>query len=151
MTVKRLPEGYSAVTPYLIVRGVPRLIDFLKQVFAAEELHRTALPDGTVMHAELRIGGAPLMMGEAGGEWQPLPGSIYIYVDDTDATYRRALAAGAVSVMEPADQFHGDRYGGVRDAAGNVWWIATHVEDVSREEMARREKEFLAKKARGQS
>jgi len=147
--VKPIPDGYHALTPYLIVSGVSRLIEFLKNAFGADELHRTVLPDGTVMHAEVRIGGSPLMMGEAGGAFPPMPGSIYLYVKDADAAYRRALDAGAVSVMEPADQFHGDRYGGVKDPSGNCWWIATHIEDVLPEEMKRREKEFIERKARG--
>jgi uncharacterized glyoxalase superfamily protein PhnB len=149
MAVKPIPDGYPGVIPYLIVKGVPGLIDFLKRVFAAEEKHRTVLPDGTVMHAEVKISGCPLMMGEASGQWQPMPASLYVYVSDCDAAYRRALAAGAVSLMEPADQFHGDRHGGVQDPHGNQWWIATHVEDVPPEEMERRQKEFIAKKARG--
>ena len=147
--VRPIPEGYHALTPYLIVEGVPRLLDFLKKVFDAQELHRTTMPDGTVMHAEVRIDDSPLMMGEAGGPFSPMPGSIYVYVKDADATYRRALDAGAVSLMEPADQFHGDRYGGVKDPSGNVWWISTHIEDVSPEEMERRQKEFMERKAKG--
>src|SRR5688572_312099 len=141
--VKPIPDGYHALTPYLIVEGVPRLLEFLERAFGAEETHRTAMPDGTVVHAEVRIDGSPLMMGEARGEFRPMPGSIYFYTRDADAAYRRALDAGAVSLMEPADQFHGDRFGGVKDPAGNHWWIATHIEDVSPEEMARREKEFI--------
>jgi len=147
--VKPIPDGYHALTPYVIVEGVPRLLEFLKRAFGAEEVHRTALPDGTVMHAEVRIDGSHLMMGEARGEFPPMPGSIFFYVRDADAVYRRALDAGAVSLMEPADQFHGDRYGGVRDPAGNCWWIATHIEDVSPEELERRQKEFIERKAKG--
>jgi PhnB protein len=147
--VKPIPDGYHALTPYLIVRGVPRLLEFLKSAFGAEEVRRTAMPDGTIMHAEVRIDGSALMMGEAHGEFAPMPGSIFYYVKDADAVYRRALDAGAVSLMEPADQFHGDRHGGVKDPAGNSWWIATHIEDVSREEMERRAKEFIERKANG--
>ena len=146
--VKPIPDGYHALTPYVIVEGVPRLLEFLKRAFGAEEVHRTALPDGTVMHAEVRIEGSPLMMGEARGEFRPMPGSIFFYVRDADAVYRRALDAGAVSLMEPADQVHGDRYGGVKDPTGNCWWIATHIEDVSPEELERRQKEFIERKAR---
>jgi uncharacterized glyoxalase superfamily protein PhnB len=78
------------------------------------------------------------MIGEAGGQWQPMPCNLYVYVPDTDATYRRALAAGAVSIMEPSDQYYGDRNAGVKDPCGNSWWLATHKEDVSAEEMQRR-------------
>lgn len=135
---KPIPEGHHTVMPYLIVPSAPRLIDFLKQVFGAQETHRTTLPDGRVMHAQVRIGDSAVMMGEALGEWPPMPASLYVYVDDTDAAYQRALAAGATSVMAPADQFYGDRNAGVKDADGNLWWIATHLEDVSKEELERR-------------
>lgn len=135
----RPPDGYPAVSPYLIVPGVARLIEFLQSVFDAREQHRFDRPDGTVMHAEVRIAGQPVLMGEPTPEWPPMPGSLYVYVEDCDAVYRRALEAGGESVMEPATMPHaGDRYGGVRDPSGNVWWIATHVEDVSAEEMKRR-------------
>ena len=122
-----IPEGYHAVTPYLVVQGVPTLIDFLKQVFEAQEIMRMPRPDGTIMH----------------GEFRPMPGSLYLYVDDTDATYQRALQAGASSMMEPADQFWGDRHAGVVDPVGNHWWIATHLEDVPPDEMARRAEAFM--------
>ena len=138
MAVKPIPEGYHTVTPYLVVPGVARLIEFLQQAFDAEERHRMARPDGTIMHAEVRIGDSIVMMGEATGEFQPIPAMIHLYVADVDAAYRRALAAGATSVREPTDQFYGDRTGGVKDASGNQWWIATHVEDVPPEEMKRR-------------
>jgi uncharacterized glyoxalase superfamily protein PhnB len=139
VAVKLIPDGYHSITPYLIVPGVARLLDFLKEAFGAEETHpRMTRPDGAVMHAEVRIGDSRLMMGEPGGNWTPMPGSLYLYVPDTDAVYRRALAAGATSLMEPADQFYGDRNAGVKDPSGNSWWIATHKEDVSHEEMVRR-------------
>jgi PhnB protein len=138
MAVKPIPDDHYSVTPYLMVHGVPQLIDFLKKAFDARENHRCALPDGTVMHAEVRIGNSPVMMGEAPAGVPLMPGCLYLYVEDTDAVYRRALAAGATSMMEPADQFYGDRNAGVSDPAGNAWWIATHVEDVSPEEVTRR-------------
>lgn len=138
MAVKPMPEGYHSVTPYLVVSGVTALIEFLKQAFGAEEIHRMARPDGTVMHGEVRIGGSAIMMGEASGAFEPMPAMIHLYVEDADATYRRALEAGAASVREPTDEFYGDRAGGVKDRFGNQWWIATHVEDVPPDEMARR-------------
>jgi uncharacterized glyoxalase superfamily protein PhnB len=139
VAVKPIPEGYHSVTPYLVVPGIARLIDFLKASFSAEETHpRMTRPDGTVMHAELRIGDSMIMMGEPTGQFGPMPAAIYLYVEDTDAAYRRALQAGATSVMEPADQFYGDRNAGVKDPSGNIWWIGTHQEDVSPEELARR-------------
>jgi len=90
------------------------------------------------MHAEVMVGDSPIMLGEPMGQFQPMPASIYVYVPDTDACYQRAIKAGAASLMEPADQFYGDRNAGVRDPAGNVWWIGTHIEDVAPEEIARR-------------
>lgn len=138
MAVKPIPEGYHSVTPYLTVQGVPTLIDFMKQAFEAQEIERVTRPDGTVGHAEVKIGDSIVMMGEAGGEGQPMPGAVYLYVNDVDATYTRALRAGAVSTMEPMDQFYGDRSAGVKDPSGNQWWIATHKEDLSREELIKR-------------
>lgn len=146
MVVKPIPEGFHTVTPYLLVKGVAQVLDFLKQAFDAKEITRSAMPDGTVMHAQVKIGDSFVMMGEAGGPWQPMPGSIYLYVPDTDATYKRALKAGATSVMEPADQFYGDRNAGVKDSVGNMWWISTHVEDVSPEEMKKREEAYMKEK-----
>jgi PhnB protein len=137
MPVKPIPTGYHSVTPYLVVPGVARVIEFLKQAFKAEEVERMARPDGTVMHAEVRIGDSIIMMGEPNDKFPAMPAAVYLYVPDVDAAYKRALAAGAASTMEPANQFYGDRNAGVKDASGNVWWIATHVEDVPREEMAK--------------
>jgi PhnB protein len=97
------------------------------------------------MHAEVRIGDSILMMGEASEEFPPMPGSFYVYVEDTDAAYQRALDAGAETLMEPADQFYGDRNAGVWDSCGNSWWIATHIEDVPEEEIGRRARERMAK------
>src|SRR6266568_5870663 len=106
--------------------------------FDATELERMSRPDGTIGHAEVRIGDSVVMMGEARGESTPMPGTLYVYVSDTDAVYKRALEAGAASLMEPADQFYGDRNAAVKDAVGNRWWIATHKEDVSPQEIVRR-------------
>jgi uncharacterized glyoxalase superfamily protein PhnB len=138
MAVQPIPDGFHTVTPYLLVSDAARLIEFLKLAFGAEEVHRTARPDGGIMHAQVRVGDSAVMMGEVGGEWKPMPSMLYLYVADTDAAYKRALQAGATSMMEPADQFYGDRNAGVKDHCGNLWWIATHIEDVSPEELARR-------------
>src|SRR5579875_3660143 len=121
MAVKPIPDGFHTVTPYLTVPGVAKLSDFLKQAFEAEEtMPRFPLPDARSTHAEGRIGDSMVMMGEAQAPWQPMPASMYLYVKDTDATYKRALQAGATSLMEPADQFYGDRNAGVKDPSGNV-------------------------------
>lgn len=138
MSVKPVPEGHHTVTPYLVVADAARLLDFLKQAFQAIEIHRMEGPDGRVRHAEVKIGDSMVMMGEAQGEYKPMPCSLYLYLEDCDAVYQQALKAGATSISEPANQFYGDRQGAVKDPCGNQWWIATHVEDVSNEEIALR-------------
>ncbi|HXH10729.1 MAG TPA: VOC family protein [Alphaproteobacteria bacterium] len=143
MAVKPIPDGFHTVTPFLVVQGASTLIDFLKQAFDATEVFRMADPDGAVMHAEVKIGDSIIMMGEASGEHKPMPVGMYLYVNDVDAVYKRALQAGATSQMEPANQFWGDRQGGVKDPAGNLWWIATHIEDVPPEELSRRAEAFM--------
>jgi PhnB protein len=132
-----IPEGYSTVTPYLCVVEAARLIEFLKQAFAAKVIVRMDGPDGSVMHAEVKIGDSMVMIGQVPAE-RATRAMLHLYLPDADATYKKALAAGATSVREMADQFYGDRTGGVRDAFGNDWYIATHIEDVSPEEMKRR-------------
>ncbi|MGH2574533.1 MAG: VOC family protein [Ignavibacteria bacterium] len=144
--VRPVPDGYHTVTPYLIVKGIPKLIDFLKQTFDAKEIHRFKTPDGTIAHAEVKIGDSVVMMGEAGGTFEPMPCMIHMYVDDADKVYNRALKAGATSLREPKDQFYGDRSGGVKDASGNQWWISTHIEDVSPEEIRKREEAYMNQK-----
>jgi PhnB protein len=136
--VKPVPEGYHTVTPILMVDGAAKLIDFLKRAFGAQEKERFTDPTGKIAHAEVRIGDSILQLSDSGGEWRPIQVPLLLYVTDTDSAYQRALKAGATSVREPADQFYGDRTGGVKDAFGNTWWIATHTEDVSREELQRR-------------
>jgi PhnB protein len=138
MNVKPIPEGYHTVTPYLVVRGVAGLIEFLKQAFDAVEIHRLTRPDGGVGHAEVKIGDSRIMLGEPMGDRSPMPAMLYLYLNDVDAVYRRALEAGATSMSEPADQFYGDRNAGIKDPCDNLWWIATHIEDVSPEELSRR-------------
>jgi PhnB protein len=144
MAVKPIPDGYHSVTPYLVVQGTTTLLDFLKQAFDAQEAFPPMRrPDGTIMHAEVRIGDSVVMMGEPMGDMPPMPGSLYLYVHDADAVYQRALQAGATSLMAPTDQFYGDRSAGVKDPVGNRWWIATHKEDVSPEELAKRAEAFM--------
>lgn len=138
MAVKPIPEGYHTGTPYLVVSGVARLIDFLKQAFGAEEVHVMKDSAGAIRHAEFKIGDSRVMMGEANEQWKAMPSGIYLYVPDVDATYHRAIKAGATSLMEPTDQFYGDRHGGVTDPSGNIWWISTRIENVSPEEMQTR-------------
>ena len=148
MAVKAIPDGYHSVTPYLSVPSGEALIEFLERAFGATVKERLTRPDGAFWHGEVRIGDSIVMIGEGREDWPPRPGSLYLYVEDTDATYRRALAAGATSVMQPVDVFYGDRNAGVRDPLGNEWWIATHIEDVPRDEMKRRADAQAAKRAK---
>jgi PhnB protein len=121
----KAPPGYHTVTPYLVVEGVPQLIEFLEQAFEGTEKMRDRRPDGTVAHAEVQIGDSIVMMGEPQDASSTMPGMIHVYVGDVDSTYERALQAGATSLREPADQRYGDRVAGVKDQFGNQWWIAT--------------------------
>jgi PhnB protein len=136
--VKSVPEGYHTITPYLVVTGAQKYVDFLKRAFNAQELYTMRKPDGSIGHCEYRIGNSNVMVGESRGDWKPTTAALYLYLDDCDTVYQRAIEAGAISVQEPADQFYGDRSGGVKDFAGNMWWIATHKEDVAPEELDRR-------------
>ncbi|MCI0439822.1 MAG: VOC family protein [Chloroflexi bacterium] len=145
MAVKPVPEGHHTITPSLMVHGADRLIDFLEQAFGAKASERVERPDGAIMHAEVRIGDSVIMLGEPMTPSEPpMTGALYLYVNDADATYKRALDAGAVSIMEPSDQFWGDRMSAVKDAFGNTWWIATRVEDVPPEELKERAETFMS-------
>jgi PhnB protein len=139
------PRGYHSVTPYLIVEGVPRLIQFLKETFNAEGGESIKGPDGRVAHAEMRVGDSVIMMADPTPKYDAIAYDaiacqLYVYLENVDITFKRALEAGASSVQEPADQFYGDRTAGFKDPTGNFWWIAQRVEEVSREEMERRMK-----------
>ncbi|MDZ4719708.1 MAG: VOC family protein [Roseiflexaceae bacterium] len=122
------PQGYSTVSPYLIVDNASRSIDFLVQVFDAIELRRFAGPTGAIMHAEVRLDDTVIMLADGSPDWAAIPTSVHVYVADVDATYRRALAAGATSVQEPVKKEDADKRGGVKDAGGTTWWIATMME-----------------------
>lgn len=122
------PDDYSTVSPYLVVDGAEGTIDFLVEVFDAVELRRFPDDDGKLMHAEVRIHDTVVMLADAVEEWPPVPSHVHVYVPDVDATYERALAVGAESVQEPAQKGDVDRRGGVKDAGGTTWWIATRVE-----------------------
>jgi uncharacterized glyoxalase superfamily protein PhnB len=124
--VNPIPEGFHTLTPYLIVEGADRLLAFMKQAFGAEQKLRVPKPDGTIMHAEVRIGDSPVELADANDQYAPRPTAIHLYVSDADAAYQRALQAGATSTHEPVDQPYGDREAGVKDPCGNYWYIATH-------------------------
>jgi len=150
--VKPVPDGYHTVTPYMTVRGAAKAIDFYKEAFGAVEVLRMPMPDGSVAHAEIKIGDSVIMMGEENPAWgnkspQALGGTptgLMIYVPDCDAVFARALAAGATVSKPLTDQFYGDRSGTVIDPFGHQWTLATHVEDVPPEEMQTRMDAMMA-------
>jgi PhnB protein len=123
-------EGAPTLQPYLHPLRAEPVINFMKRAFGAEELGRYAAPDGVIHHTTVRIGNAHMEMGEAHGPYQPMPTMFYLYVEDCDALYKRAMSAGATSISEPKDQPYGDRSGGVVDPFGNKWYIATHIKDM---------------------
>src|SRR5436305_8274179 len=153
MAVKPIPDGYHTVTPYLICKDAARAIDFYKSAFGATELLRMDGPGGTVAHAEIKVGNSPIMLSEGcpqmgfrdphalGGT----PVSICLYVEDSDAVTETAIAAGATVLRPITDQFYGDRSATLTDPFGHVWTVATHKEDVTPEECARRAQEWMAK------
>lgn len=128
MSVSWKPDGYTSVAPYLIVDGAGRTIEFLQRAFDAAEVRRFPALDGRVLHAEVRIGDTIVMIADANANW-PAPGAhVHVYVPNVDDTYRRALEAGAASVQAPIKKDDADKRGGVKDAGGTTWWIATKVE-----------------------
>jgi len=136
--VNPIPKGYHSITPYLTVANAADLMQFVKRAFGAQEVLSHRGPDGSIQHAEARVGDSIVMMGQASGDMKPRPCTIYLYVPNVDEVYRTALNAGGKIVREPADQFYGDRNAAVEDTCGNQWFIATHIEDVAPEEFRRR-------------
>jgi PhnB protein len=143
--VRPIPEGYHTVTPWFMVKDSAQLIDFMTKAFDATEIGRVYNPDGKIGHAEVQIGDSVVMMFDAKEEWPYIPTLIRLYVEDGDAVFQKALNAGATIVTEMTELGFGDRGGRVRDPFGNIWWIQTHIEDVSPEEMAKRagEKKYI--------
>ena len=149
MAVKAIPDGYSSLTPYLVIKGADKALDYYKKVFGAVETVRMPGPDGRVMHAEVKIGNSILMLSDENperGYLSPVTiggsgASVMLYTDDVDATFKKAVDAGGKAEMPPTDMFWGDRMGNIKDPFGHSWAIATHKEDVSPEEMGRRMKE----------
>jgi PhnB protein len=141
---KPIPDGYHSVTPYLICRGAQAAIEFYARALGATELYRMPDPEGRIMHAELQVGDSRVMLADETPEFRsPLsvggtPVTIVLYVNDVDATFRRAIEAGAKELRAVKTQFYGDRSGTLVDPFGHVWTVGTHVEDVSPEEMNRR-------------
>ena len=150
--VKAIPDGYNAVTPYLIVDGAAAAIEFYKKIFGAKEVMRMPAPGGRIGHAEVKIGDSHVMLADENPDMNARspksvggsPISLLLYVDDVDKTVERAIAAGARLKRPVADQFYGDRTGGIEDPFGHQWYVATHTEDVSPEEMQKRSRELAA-------
>lgn len=150
-STKPIPEGYHTASPYLIVTNAAQAIDYYKQAFGATEIMRLANAEGKIMHAEIRIGDSPIMLCDESPKCKAFSPrtigdtsvSIFLYLEDVDAVVNRAVAAGATLVMPVADQFWGDRCGTITDPFGHKWSVATHVEDVSPEEIARRARELF--------
>jgi len=138
MAVNPIPADYARVTPNIVADPAERVADFMKQVFGAQERMRMPMPGGKIAHAELTIGDSVVMLADPAPDFPPSPVTLHVYVEDIDATYRKALAAGGSSLREPATQFYGDRSAAVVDPAGNRWSIATRVEDVPEDEMMKR-------------
>lgn len=152
MAVKGIPEGHNSVSPYLIVDGAERALDFYRRAFGAVELFRHRAPTGKVGHAEVRIGDTVVMLADVHPEvdahdpthYGGSPISLHVYVEDVDAVAARAIAAGAKVKRPVADQFYGDRLGTFEDPFGHTWHLSTHLEDVSAEELDRRAKAAMA-------
>ena len=148
--VNPIPAAYHSVTPYLIVNGAAKAIAFYKEVFGASEMMRMPGPNGTICHAEIKIGDSPMMLADEmpGTEFKSAaslagsPVALLAYVEDVDACAARALAAGATEIRAVQDQFYGDRSGTYRDPFGHIWTISTHIENVSPEELQRRMSEM---------
>jgi PhnB protein len=144
--VKAIPDGYHSATPYLIVNGAARALDFYKRAFGAKELMRIPAPGDRVGHAEMKVGDSVIMLADehpemdarAPGHFGGSPVSLLLYVTDVDKQFKQALDAGATEVRPVADQFYGDRSGTLKDPFGHSWHLSTHKEDVSMDEMARR-------------
>ena len=122
------PDNYNTVSPYLIVAGANRTIEFLRNVFGAVELRRFTDAAGNILHAEVRIDDTVVMLADGAEGWPPVPSHVHIYVNDVDTLYKRALEEGAISIQEPIKKDDEDKRGGVKDAGGTTWWIATKVE-----------------------
>src|SRR5881398_1988101 len=146
MPVKPIPDGYHSVTPYLIVSGAAQAIDFYQRALGAKERMRLAMPDGKIGHAELQIGDSVIMLADEFpqmGANSPLtiggtPVGICVYVENVDAVFKQAIAAGATEERPVKNQFYGDRSGTLIDPFGHKWTIATHIEDITPEEISRR-------------
>ncbi len=139
---KAIPDGFHTVTPFLLANDAANLIKFIKKAFKGEITYMMQSEDGVVRHATVKIGSSLVMISNATEQYEAMHCMLHLYVEDTDAVYDCAIKAGAESLREPRNEFYGDRAGGVKDKWGNQWWIATHIEDVSDEDMKKREEAF---------
>jgi PhnB protein len=154
--VKAIPQGYHVVTPYLTVRNAAQAIEFYKKAFGAQETVRMDSPDGKVMHAEIRIGDSVVMLGDENPQMgsnspQTLGGTtagLMIYCENVDQAFERAVSAGAKAIAPPSDMFWGDRYGQLSDPFGHKWSLGQHIKDVSPEEMAKAQREWMKQQAK---
>lgn len=142
MRVNPIPEGYGNVIPFLICSGAEDVIKFAQEAFGAKLSDISKSESGNVRHATIHIRDSAIMLSEGSAEYPAVPSMLYIYFDDVDEVYKKALAAGGVSLREPTNEFYGDRSCGVKDPSGNQWWIASHVEDLTGEEIAKRQSEM---------
>lgn len=142
MSVKPIPDRFKNVIPFLVCSKPDETIEFCKKTFGATETEISRDESGNIRHATIHIGDSAVMISGSSKDYPPMPGMLYIYVEDNDATYKKGLEAGGISLREPTNEFYGDRSSGLKDASGNQWWIGTHFEDVSPEEMERRQKEM---------
>ena len=143
MSVKPIPEGYQQAIPYLVVLDAKAQMDFLLNVFDGKEINRMTTPDGSVVHGEVKVGDSVIMIGQAREESQVRKSMVYLYMEDCDAYFNKAKEAGATVVSELEDQFYGDRHGAVEDSNGNQWYIVTHQEEVSPEELQKRTEQMM--------
>lgn len=134
-TVKAIPEGFRSLTPFIIVKDASKFIDFIKDAFDAKVIYVLKDESEMITHARATIGDSLIMIGEAAGEVQPASCVLYLYVEDVDTVYNKAVQANGFSIHGPQEEFYGDRSAGIRDAWNNQWWIATHVEDVNEEDV----------------
>jgi uncharacterized glyoxalase superfamily protein PhnB len=136
--VAPIPTDQPRLTPYLVTKEAGKIVDFLKRVLGGTERCRMATPDGKIMHAEVKIADSLVMLAEANEQFPAMPSMLSVYVEDVDATYAKAVAAGATPLRPVENQFYGDRSGAVKDAGGNQWWFATRIENLSPEEIGTR-------------
>jgi uncharacterized glyoxalase superfamily protein PhnB len=140
-----IPAGFHSITPFIVVKEAEQLLDFMKHAFGAEMTSMMKDPVGKVMHATARIGNSIIMVCDANEKFEARPCMLYLYVEDVDSVYKKAVHFGGESLREPTDEFYGDRSAGIKDAWNNQWWIATHIEDVDAAEINRRAEAFYNK------